>query len=135
MWHSAPLLTAASKHLLLSFCLITAKSMQCHLLDFGCCHVCMCMCFFANWVLHMGALLSSKKFRNYFPASFISPSPNGPLTSPHRSLSPLLNLTQALMSPSMTYDSSGGISSKAFWRSSKNPFFTLLACYKHWCIT
>ena len=83
----------ASKHLFLTFCRITAKFMQCYLLGFECFYIGMCMRFFTNWVLLIVASLSNTKFRNSFPASFTPSSPNGPLTSPYRLLSPLLDPT------------------------------------------
>lgn len=69
VWHSAPLITLASKHLLRSFCLIMAKSIQCHFFDLGCIHVCLCI--FKPCVTYSGFV--SRKSKNSLPASFNSP--------------------------------------------------------------
>ena len=91
----------------------------------GCCHVCICMCFFANRVLQMIASLRNRKFRNSLPVSCALPSPNGPLTLPQRSLSPLLDPTQVLKSPKISLV---GMESSAHCKSFRKwSVFTLLA--------
>ena len=71
--HSAPHITAASRHFLWCDCLIIAKSIQCHLLYLGCCHVLLCISFFWNHVLHTVASLIVRKANSSLPASFSSP--------------------------------------------------------------